>query len=151
MARIRVTKPIGLVVLLGLVPLVAMTGGPSAGAATGATALAPVHCKRLTGNSTTLTGFLGGCTFAATGGHGKLSNFLPQGATVTWANGTTTTWTSTDTISGTLCPAGSAEFNIKGSVTASTNTSVPVGAPVKMTACLATATITNSPNTRVAI
>jgi hypothetical protein len=138
------------VTLLAVAPLTAMLGGASASAATDNSVLAPVHSKHLSGSPLTKTGSLGGCTLAATGGKGQLSSFLASGATVTWTNGTTTTYASTFTISGTLCPTGSTEFNIKGSVTVSTNASIPVGAPVRMTACLMS-TITNAPNSRVAI
>jgi hypothetical protein len=150
MTNSRVPKPIGLVALLGLVPLAAMMGTTTASAATDSSVKPTVVCKHLRANPKTLIGALGGCTLAATGGTGKLSSFVPNGGTVAWANGTTTTYTSTPTYSGSLCPASTHEFNIKGSVTSSTNLTIPVGAPIKMTVCLTGNTkVVNAAHTRV--
>jgi hypothetical protein len=136
---------------LPVLPLAAMAGGASASAATDSAVKAPVHCTQLSGNPIKDKGLLGGCGKVATRGKGKLSSFLPTGATISWANGSTTTYTSTYTKSGSLCPVGSLEYNITGSVTSSTNRYIPVGAPVKMTACAASKLITNAPGTRIAI
>ena len=148
MTNSSVPRPMWVAALLGLVPLAAMAGVGSASAATDSSARPTVVCRHLKGNPTTDTGVLGGCTSAATGGTGKLSSFLPSGATVAWANGTTTTYTSTYTMSGSLCPTGSLEYNVKGSVTSGTNGSIAVGAPVRMTVCYVTRLI-NAPSTRV--
>jgi hypothetical protein len=105
-----------------------------AGTASAATPLSAVTCSHLKGSIITDTATLSGCS-AATGGSGSISSFVPTGANVTWSNGTTTGYTSTYTSSGTKCPSSAFEVNIKGTVSSSTNTSIPVGAVVKMKVC----------------
>jgi hypothetical protein len=105
-----------------------------AGTASAATPLSAVTCTHLKGSSSTDTANLSGCS-AATGGSGAIMSFVPAGGDITWSNGTTTDYTDTATNSGTLCPSSSAEFNIKGTVSSSTNTSIAVGAVVKMKVC----------------
>ena len=54
---------------------------------------------------------------------------------MTWANSTTTDYTATATHQGKKCPKLSSEYKIVGSVTSSTNASIPNGAAVKMSVC----------------
>jgi hypothetical protein len=121
------------VAVLMAAPLVtvALTGTASALSAPDAM----VVCTNLHGNADTLTGKLSGCPVGSTGGTGAIINFVPRGGNVTWANGSTTDYTSTATNPPTGCPAGSETFKIKGSVTSSTNAAIPVGQTVKMVVC----------------
>jgi hypothetical protein len=135
--------------LLGMAPFAVLAAAAPASAATGSAPTVVVACKHLTANAKTDVGKVTGCPSAATGGSGKLSKFLPRGGHISWANATTTTYKDKFTNGGTLCPSGSTEYNLKGSVTASTNTAIPVGAPVKMTVCLAGTKLTNAANTPV--
>ncbi|MGO9344407.1 MAG: hypothetical protein ACLP6E_18120 [Acidimicrobiales bacterium] len=105
-----------------------------AGTASASTPASAVACTHLVGNASTLTANLSGCS-AGTGRSGSITSFVPSGGDVTWSNGTTTDYTASYTNSGTLCPAGTEEFNIKGTVSSSTNSSIPVGAVVKMKIC----------------
>lgn len=108
-------------------------------------------------NPLTDSGSLFGCEPTATDGSGQLSSFVPTGGHVTWKNGTTTDYTTTLTTGeesdGAFpWPTGTLEFALKGSVTASTNASIPIGAPVKMEVCLlGTTKITNEPHTKVVL
>ena len=106
-----------------------------AGSASALTPLAPVTCTHLVGSASTDTATLTGCT-GATGGSGAISSFIPTGGNVTWSNGTTTDYTDNPTTGGTACPSTTIQYNLVGSVTSSTNTSIPVGAVVKMKVCL---------------
>ena len=147
----RTSKLVGIAaIIVGSVPLGMSVGVGSASAATDSAAQVTVACTHVSGDPETLVGSLSGCTMGATGGKGKLSDFRPSGGKVAWANGTKTTYTSTITESGTLCPSTSLdEFNVKGSVKSSTNAAIPVGAKVKMTLCVASATkMANAPGTR---
>jgi hypothetical protein len=105
-----------------------------AGKASAATPLSAVTCSHLKGSIITDTATLSGCS-GTTGGSGSVSSFVPTGGDVTWSNGTTTDYTSTYANSGTKCPSTAFEVNIKGTVSSSTNTSIPVGAVVKMKVC----------------
>jgi hypothetical protein len=105
-----------------------------AGPASVATPSSAVTCNHLKGSIVTDTATLSGCS-AATGGSGSISSFVPTGGNIAWSNGTTTDYTSTYTNSGTKCPSTAFEVNIKGTVSSSTNTSIPVGAVVKMKMC----------------
>ena len=106
-----------------------------AGTASALTPLSAVTCSHLVGSASTATATLSGCS-AATGGSGAISSFEPIGGKVKWSNGTKTRYTSTFTNGGTACPSTTTEYNIKGTVSSSTNTSIPVGAVVKMKVCL---------------
>jgi hypothetical protein len=105
------------------------------GTASAVTPLSAVVCSHLLGFGDSAA--LSGCSSAATGGFGEISTFFADGGDVTWGNGSTTDYTSTFTVSGTKCPANLSveEDNIKGTVTSSTNASIPQGAAVKMTVC----------------
>jgi len=106
----------------------------SAGTASAATPLSAVTCSHLKGSIITDTATLSGCS-AGTGESGSISSFVPTGGNVTWSNGTTTDYTSTYKNSGNKCPSTAFEVNIKGTVSSSTNSSIPVGAAVKMSVC----------------
>jgi hypothetical protein len=104
------------------------------GTASALTPLSVVTCSHLKGSSATLTAALSGCS-AGTGGTGWISSFTPSAGDDTWTNGTKTDYTSTATNTGTKCPSTAYEFNITGTVSSSTNSSIPTGAVVKMTVC----------------
>lgn len=127
--RFKVLTAVGLCMTLSLAALA------FAGTASAVTPLSKVTCSKLLGSDDTAA--LSGCSAAATGGSGEISSFFAYGGDVTWSNGSTTDYTSTFTISGSKCPANPAvqEVNITGSVTSSTNASIPEGAVVKMTVC----------------
>ena len=107
-----------------------------AGAASAVSLQIGVVCTHLKGTATYDTAKVRGCSAVSTGGKGAVIDFLPSGGDVTWANGSTTDYTSTATNPATGCPAGSSLFKIVGSVTGGTNTSTPVGQAVKMRICL---------------
>jgi hypothetical protein len=117
----------------------ATVGLQAASAATPQTA-STVSCKKLTGSAIADTATMSGCTSSATGGSGAISNFLPTGGHVVWANSTTTDYTTTPLVGGTgtghPCAATSLEIDLKGKVTASTNPAILVGSTVKMDVCL---------------
>ncbi len=122
--------------LLVVAPLatVALAGSASAVSFPGATAT----CTKLVG--TTQSGIadanLDFCTAGSTGGNGAIANFTLHSGDVTWANGTTTDYAGTATQSGRICHAPTTvEYKFAGSVTSSTNSSIPVGAAVKMKVC----------------
>ena len=96
---------------------------------------AAVTCAKLEGTTQLQTATLSECTAGATGGGGEIANFTLSGGDVTWTNSTTTNYTATATHKGTKCPTISSEYKIVGSVTSSTNASIPTGAPVKMSVC----------------
>jgi hypothetical protein len=107
----------------------------------------PLTCTKLVASPTALTGTVSGCTVAVSGGSGKLSHFLPSGGQIAWKNGTSTTYKSTasgesDT-DHTPCPAGSSEVEVRGSVTASTNSHLPKGDPVTFEVCVTRTKIVN--------
>jgi hypothetical protein len=110
-----------------------------------------VVCTSLRGSAATVTAKLSGCPAASTGGKGLIVNFVPVGGDVTWANGTTTAYTAIAKNPATGCPPGSALFKIVGSVTSSTNPSIPLGQTVKMKICAnqTTAALRNEAGTTV--
>jgi hypothetical protein len=109
-----------------------------------------VVCTQLHGNGNTLVAKLKGCTASSTGGRGAIVNFTPTGGNVTWANGTTTNYTSTFTNPTNGCPTRDFVFKITGSVTSGNNPSTPVGQAVKMKICVtSTLVLTNAPGTNV--
>lgn len=114
---------------------------------------ATVKCRTLAGNAGTGTATISNCTASTSGGSGSLSSFVPAGGDVAWANGTTTDYTSTVQPQNTTfpCPSGTSQFNLKGSVTSSTNASVPVGATVKMVVCfnMSNEDLTNAPGSKI--
>jgi hypothetical protein len=118
----------------GLFLSLAMATIAFAGTASAVAPSSAVTCSHLKGSIITDTATLSGCS-AVTGGSGSISSFVPTGGNVTWSNGSTTGYTSTYASSGTKCPSGAFEVNIKGTVSSTTNTSIPVGAVVKMKVC----------------
>ncbi len=109
-----------------------------------------VVCTHLHGNGNTLVAKVKGCTASSTGGHGAIVNFTPSGGNVTWANGTTTDYTSTATNPTSGCPTGDGIYKITGTVTSGTNPSTPVGQAVKMKICVSsTLVLTNAAGTNV--
>ena len=85
--------------VLAAVVVAATVGLPAASASASATpAVSGVTCKKLVGSPVALTGTLSGCTSSATGGSGAISNFLPTGGSVVWANSTTTDYTAVPTV-----------------------------------------------------
>jgi hypothetical protein len=139
----------GAAVMLAAAPLATISFAGSASAVSFPTA--GVVCTHLHGQASTLTAKLKGCTAAPTGGTGAIVNFQPTGGNVTWANGTTTDFSSTATNPATGCPSGSLLFKITGSVTGGTNPSTPVGQAVKMKICAnqTTGALTNETGTNV--
>jgi hypothetical protein len=121
-AAVLVAAPIAAVALAGSV-----SGASSPNVA--------VTCAKLEGTTQLQTATLGQCTAGATGGNGTVANFTLGGGDVTWANSTTTDYTATATQQGKKCPKLSKEYKIVGSVTSSTNASIPNGAAVKMSVC----------------
>jgi hypothetical protein len=136
--------------VLGTGSLAAMTGTASA-ATEQSSATPPAVCRHLSGSASTLTASLTDCTATVTGGSGSIAHFEPKGGIITWRNGTTTTYRDRFTNSGTLCPAPTVEFDIRGSVTGGTNTAIPAGAPVRMVVCSngTTGALTNATGTTV--
>jgi hypothetical protein len=127
--RFRILTAVGLPITLSLAAL-AFDGTASA-----VTPLSAVTCSHLLGFGDTAA--LSGCSAAATGGFGEITSFFAYEGDVTWGDGSTTDYISTFTISGTKCSTNLSveEVNIKGTVTSSTNASIPEGAAVKMTVC----------------
>jgi hypothetical protein len=112
-----------------------------------------IKCSSMTGNLAK-TVKLSGCT-GNTGGSSKpiKSTALATGGTIKWVNGKTTTVTLTAKQKGTACPAGSGEYQAKGSVTKDTTGSAAVGGVVKGSACIdgTTGAITLVPGTKLTI
>ena len=107
-----------------------------AGTASAVTPLSTVTCSHLAGSAISSTATLTDCS-AHTGGSGTISRFGYTNSKVTWSNGTKTRYKVTShTTGGTKCPSNTTEINVKGTVSSSTNTAIPVGAVVKMTLCL---------------
>jgi len=98
-----------------------------------------VTCKHLSGDP--LTTSLTGCSHAAsTGGSGTF--LMTDSATITWANGKTTS-TSLGASQATIdeterysCPAGSTEFVFSGIVFADTTGSIAIGSALSVEICL---------------
>jgi hypothetical protein len=128
--RIKAGSLLAGAAVLVAAPLATLAFGSSASAVT-----SQVVCTKLVGTTQLKTANLSGCDAGSTGGSGAIANFSLNGGDVTWANGTTTDYTATATHRGTTCPTTSEEFKIVGSVTASTNSSTPVGQVVNMKVC----------------
>lgn len=107
----------------------------------------PVHCKTLGADYFTGGGTVSGCAPGrATGGSGSVSSLNSTGGQVTWATATTTAWRwtvtgppnsvdETERASGS-CPVGVSEFELRGSVSASTNPKIVVGESVSAELCV---------------
>jgi hypothetical protein len=123
------------VAVLVAAPLATMAFTGTAGAFP--VASGSVVCGSLNGNALDQSGSLSGCP-RVTGGTGTISSFSAQGGDITWANGTTTDYTSSfkNPESMPNCPVGDLfEFVIRGTVQSSTNPGVAVGSVVRMTLC----------------
>jgi hypothetical protein len=94
-----------------------------------------VSCSHMVGIDPEDEGVLSKCS-SATGASGTISSFSLNGGNIAWHNGTATDYTDSYTNSGTKCPEFTTEYNIKGTVSSSTNGSISDGATVKMTLCL---------------
>jgi hypothetical protein len=105
-----------------------------AGTASAISPLSAVTCSHLLGSSNEESASLSGCS-AVTGGSGTIASFTAVAGNITWTNGSTTDYTSTYTTGGAKCPGTVVQVNVKGTVTSSTNASIPEGALVKMTVC----------------
>ena len=142
--------------LFRIVAIAALAGSAgltlAAPAGASATKTKAIHCTSLTGNiATTVT--LSGCS-GNTGGSSQpiASTALATGGTVNWASGKTTTVTLSVKQKGKKCPAGSSEYQAKGSVTADTTGSATVGGAAKATACVnAAGAISLVPGTKATI
>jgi hypothetical protein len=117
-----------------------------------------IKCAHLTGNvSSTFT--LSGCN-GNTGGASQPVANLATGGPITWVNGKSTTF-GKPTISSTehdadpkgKCPAGTAESEVSGAVTADTTGSAPVPGKYKLEVCLnsTTGAVTNEPGSKIKI
>jgi hypothetical protein len=103
-----------------------------------------IKCTQVAGSE--VMGFsLSGCTGNTGGGSAHLAVNLFATASplsITWLNGTTTTvtWTSSSTEADPsetlICPSGQIEFEFKGTVTADSTGSAPVGGVAKGEVCL---------------
>ena len=111
--------------------------GVSGAFATPAWAFTGIKCSTLTGNiASTVT--LSGCT-GNTGGASTplLATSLASGGTITWTNSQTTTVTlSVSSPAGGTCPPKTTLEQAKGTTTADTTGSAPVGGKVKVLVCL---------------
>jgi hypothetical protein len=124
-----------------LVPITAATlvfaGVASASSSTKASTSYPVKCKKLTGTVGT-TGTITSCN-GNTGGSGSFPAVPASSATVTWANGDTTTASfnyAEVSSSKQTCPSKDSEYEITGTVSADTTGSIPVGSGLKGYVCL---------------
>jgi hypothetical protein len=141
-------------VLAAVAVVVPVTVGlPAVSASASAPAARSVTCRKLVGSPVADTASLSRCTSSATGGSGAISNFLPTGGHVVWANKTTTDYSTTSTgetdTDSKPCPATTNEFELSGHVTASTNAALPVGSVVKMEVCVSSKKITKEPATLI--
>ena len=96
-----------------------------------------MKCSKLTG-TVGATGSITGCT-GNTGGSGSFPTVPASSATVTWANGDTTTASfnyATVSSSTQTCPSADSEYKITGTVSADTTGSIPVGSGLKGFVCL---------------
>lgn len=135
--RRMLTRRAAVVIASGIATATSLGGLGLAGAsAASAASSSPVVCTHLQGSAITDTGKLKGCPDASTGGKGAIVKFKATGGKVTWANGSTTDYKTTAKNPAKGCPSGSETFKLNGTVTSSTNTSMPVGDVVKMTICL---------------
>src|ERR1700728_2901704 len=106
-----------------------------AGPAAAATPDTGTICSTLSG--TTTSAALSGCSDTAnTGGSGTLP--FKTKSKIKWANGKTTTLNpfNATPVSGTLCPAGSDEFRVVGTVSKDTTGSIQVGGKASGLVCL---------------
>jgi hypothetical protein len=119
----------------------AATLGALSSVGTASAAVSKITCTRLKGSITTSI-TLSGCSGNTGGSSTPLdSAVLATGGTITWVNGKTTTvtmtvgHTETDPTETRSCPATSSEFESRGTVTADTTGSAPVGGVAKSEEC----------------
>jgi hypothetical protein len=133
-----------------LVPLAAATLAFAGAASASSPKLSyPVKCHALTG-TVGATGTISGCN-GTTGGSGTFPAVPSSSATVTWANGKTTTASfnySQVSSSTQTCPSSDSEYKITGTVSADTTGSIPVGSGLKGYVCLNGASLSLAPTTR---
>ena len=109
----------------------------------------PVKCSTLTGTVGT-TGNISGCN-GNTGGSGSFPAVPSSSATLTWANGKTTTASfnyTTVSSSSQTCPSADTEYKITGTVSADTTGSIPVGSGLKGFVCLNGSSLSLAPKTK---
>jgi hypothetical protein len=116
-----------------------------------------VTCKVLTGDVS--VGTLSSCNHAKQTGGGGSWPEASGTSTITWSSGKTTVVSQTATLvtSGDekegktkVCPSGSAEYNIAGTVTADTTGVIPVGSEISAEVCLdfSVFTVINEPGSK---
>ena len=121
-------KLVRLVAVGALVGSAALASVGTAGAAGG------IKCATMTGNATT-TVKLSNCTGNTGGGSKPIKgSSLATGGTIKWLNAKKTTVTLSVKAKGTACPAGSSEYQAKGTVTKDTTGSA--SPTVKGSVCL---------------
>jgi hypothetical protein len=151
MRRILLSALMGLGVAVPVGATV-LAGAPGAAFAAGS----GVKCSALTG---TITGnvTVSSCTPANkkyASASAATSTLASGGGTVTWTpSGKTTVIAVTFKQAGTACPAGTSEYEAKGSVTGGTAKYTKTGDKVKVDVCVNTTTgaITLAPGTKVAL
>jgi hypothetical protein len=144
------SKIMRLVAIGALAGSAAVAAVPLAGPAGAATL--SIKCKKLTGNIASSV-VLSGCS-GNTGGKSKPipATSLASGGTIKWVNAKTTTVKLSVKQAGTACPAGSTEYQAKGTVTADTTGSATVGGAAKALACVtASGAISLVPGTKAVI
>src|SRR4051812_20805786 len=139
--------------MVRLLAVGAMAGSAVLAVAPGAAdAAGSIKCKKLAGNiATNVT--LSGCS-GNTGGASKpiAATALATGGTIKWVNSKTTTVKLSVKQKGTDCPAGSSEYQAKGTVTKDTTGSATVGTVAKAKACVdAAGNISLAPGTKATI
>lgn len=123
---------IGVSVLVGSVAFaVALPLGTDVASAHGDSGA--VTCKKLSVPPTNVATFSKCST--AVGGSGTARNWDTLEGNITWADGTFTDYTDTNTVGKRVCPKKMGQQNINGSVTASSNAAIPVGSSVSMIIC----------------
>ncbi|MFZ0665512.1 MAG: hypothetical protein WAM97_07130 [Acidimicrobiales bacterium] len=118
-------------------------------AAKPAAAAAAVKCTSLSG-TVGGTGTVTGCKgTGSTGGSGSFPASPASSATITWANGQTTTASfNYASGSGTDCPSGGSEYVITGTVSSSTTKTIPKGQKLKGDVCLNGVSLSLYPGTK---
>jgi hypothetical protein len=143
--RFRSLRAASAVALTGAIAMVAISfAGPATASGS------KIKCTQVAGSE--IMGFsLSGCTGNTGGGsaHLAVNLFLTTSPlSITWLNGmtTTVTWTSspneTEPSETLTCPPGQIEFQFKGTVTADSTGSAPVGGVAKGEVCLNSALLT---------
>ena len=136
MLHLRKARALGAAAVIGATTLGALSSVGTASAAG-----SKITCTTLTGSITT-TITLSGCSGNTGGASTALpSSVLATGGTITWVNGKTTAvaitlgHTETDPGETRSCPVGTSEFESRGTVTADTTGSAPVGGVARSEEC----------------